>query len=303
MQQSLHDFMQVGIVHFMAYPNAITGEDYLNTISSIIEDDFFSAIEIKSAPNEKTADQARGLFESAGVTVGYSAHPILIKNQGNLNSLDEEERQRSVELMKYAIDEAYSFGAKNLAFFSGKDPGPDKREQAVGCLIRSIQEICKYANSKGDLEILLEPFDHQTDFRRLVGPSELAVEIAQEVRKVDPSFGLLVDLSHLPMLGESPKKALTTTKDFLKHAHIGNCMISDPKDPLYGDKHPRFGYQGSEIGIPELTEYLRSLLEIGYFEEGKNRLVAFEIKPGPGESSRAIIAQAKRTLRAAWQQV
>jgi sugar phosphate isomerase/epimerase len=303
MQQSLHDFMQVGIVHFMAYPNAITGVDYLSTISSIIEDDFFSAIEIKSAPDEKTAVQSRRLFESAGVTVGYSAHPILIKKQGNLNSLDEEERKRSVKLMKYAVDEAYYFGASNLAFFSGKDPGPERREQAVGCLIQSIQEICKYANSKGDLEILLEPFDHQTDFRRLVGPSELALEIAQEVRKVDPSFGLLVDLSHLPMLGESPKKALTTTKDFLKHAHMGNCMISDPKDPLYGDKHPGFGYKGSEIGTPELADYLRSLLEIGYLEEGKNRLVAFEIKPGPGESSRAIIAQAKRTLRAAWQQV
>jgi sugar phosphate isomerase/epimerase len=303
MRQSLHDFMQVGIVQFMAYPHAVSSEEYLRTISSIIEDDFFGAIEVKSAPDAETADQARRLFESAGVTVGYSAHPILIRNQGNLNSLDEEERQRSIDLMKGAIDEAYQLGAKNVALFSGKDPGPESRERAVGSLVESLQEICKYANSKGNLEILLESFDHQTDFRCLIGPSQLAVEVAQEVRKVDPSFGLMVDLSHLPMLGESPAKALTTTRDYLKHAHMGNCMIRDPKDPLYGDKHPRFGYKGSEIGIPELTEYLRSLLDIGYLEEGKNRVLAFEIKPAPGESSQAIIAQAKRTLRAAWQRV
>lgn len=64
------------------------------------------------------------------------------------------------------------------------------------------------------------------------------------------------------MLGETPKKTLTTTKDYLKHAHMGNCLIRDLNHPLYGDKHPRFGYPGSEIDVPELTEYLPYL--IGY---------------------------------------
>ncbi|RAS83648.1 sugar phosphate isomerase/epimerase family protein [Priestia endophytica] len=303
MRESLHDFMKVGIVHFMAYPQEQSSEDYLHTISSIIEDEFFGAIEIKSAPDEKTVEQARRLLESSGMTVGFSAHPILIRNKGNLNAIEEEERQRAVDLVKGAVDQAYQLGAKNLAFLSGKDPGFKDRERAVGCLIESIQEICKYVRSKGNLEILLEPFDHQTDFRCLIGPSELAVEVAHEVRKVDPSFGLMVDLSHLPMLGESSEKALTTTREYLKHAHMGNCLISDSNDPLYGDKHPRFGYPGSEIDIPELTEYLRTLLDIGYLEEGKHRTLSFEIKPSPGESSQAIITQAKRTLRAAWQRV
>ncbi|WP_235427082.1 sugar phosphate isomerase/epimerase family protein [Cohnella kolymensis] len=163
--------------------------------------------------------------------------------------------------------------------------------------------MCRYARSKGDLEILLEPFDHDTDFRCLIGPSELAVQVAQEVRKVDPTFGLMVDLSHLPMLRESPAQALTATKDYLKHAHIGNCLIRDKNDPVYGDKHPRFGYPGSEIGVPELAEYLRTLIDIGYLEKGKRRTLSFEIKPAPGESSEVVIAQAKRTLRAAWQRI
>ncbi|MFJ7513023.1 sugar phosphate isomerase/epimerase family protein [Peribacillus simplex] len=303
MLENLHNFMQVGIVHFMAYPNAISGEEYLHTLSTIIEDDFFSAVEIKSAPDEETAEQARRLLESSGVLVGFSGHPALIRNKADLNSIEKEERQRAVTLLKCAIDEAYQFGAKNFAFMSGKDPGQADREMAVGYLIESIQEVCQYARSKGDLEILLEPFDHQTDFQCLIGPSELAVEVAQEVRKVDPSFGLMVDLSHLPMLGETPEKALTTTRDYLKHAHMGNCLIDDSNNPLYGDKHPRFGYPGSEIDIPELTEYLRTLLNIGYLEEGKNRTLSFEIKPAPGESPKAIISQAKRKLRAAWLQI
>ncbi|MUG70005.1 sugar phosphate isomerase/epimerase family protein [Paenibacillus validus] len=303
MQRSLHNFMQVGIVHFMAYPHAKSSEEYVSTISSIIEDDFFGAIEITSAPDEATAEKASRLLESSGVTVGFSAHPILLANQANLNAMDEAERQRAVELVKGGIDHAYQFGAQNLGLLSGTDPGPEHREKAVGYLIESLQEICKYARSKGNLEISLELFDHETTFFRLLGPTRLGVEVAQEVRNVDPSFGLMIDLSHLPMLGESTEGALARTRDYINHAHMGNCLISDPKDPLYGDRHPRFGYKGSEIDVPQLTEYLRALLDIGYLEEGKDRVLAFEIKPAPNESSKAIIAQAKRTLRAAWQRV
>jgi sugar phosphate isomerase/epimerase len=303
MRQNLHDFMRVGIVHFMVYPQAKSKEHYLSTLASIVEDEFFGAVEITSPPDVETVEQANRLLESSGVTVGFSAHPILLSHQANLNAMDDEQRQRAVRLVKGAIDQAYQLGAMNLGLLSGKDPGVERREQAVGYLIESLQEICSYARSKGNLEISLELFDHQTDFCCLIGPSRLAVEVAKEVRKVDPSFGLMVDLSHLPMLGESPAKALYTTRDYLNHAHMGNCVIRDPNDPLYGDKHPRFGYKGGEIDVPELTEYLRALLDIGYLEEGKDRVLAFEIKPAPGESSRSIIAQAKRTLRAAWQRV
>jgi sugar phosphate isomerase/epimerase len=125
----------------------------------------------------------------------------LLSHQANLNAMDDEQRQRAVRLVKGAIDQAYQLGAMNLGLLSGKDPGVERREQAVGYLIESLQEICSYARSKGNLEISLELFDHQTDFCCLIGPSRLAVEVAKEVRKVDPSFGLMVDLSHQ---GESP---------------------------------------------------------------------------------------------------
>lgn len=303
MRQSLHDFMRVGIVQFMAYPQSKSAEYVLRSIASIVEDEFFDAIEITSAPDPVTEKQIRQLLESSGVMVGFSAHPALIANQADLNSLEEEERRRAVELVKEAVDDAYRLGASNLAFMSGKDPGDSRRDEALGSLIKSVQEICAYARSKGSLEILLEPFDHDTQFRCLIGQSRLAAEVAQEVRKVDTAFGLMVDMSHLPMLRETPKEALHAVKDYLKHAHMGNCLIRDPNHPLYGDKHPRFGYPGSENGVAELTEYVRTLLEVGYLEEGKGRTLSFEIKPEPGEFSEAIIAQAKRTLRTAWQRI
>ena len=52
--------------------------------------------------------------------------------------------------------------------------------------------------------------------------------------------------------------------------------------------------------MPQLVEFLRELFEIGYLGRGRRPVVAFQVKPMPRESSGAVIANAKRTLIAAW---
>ena len=114
------------------------------------------------------------------------------------------------------------------------------------------------------------------------------------------NFGLLVDLSHAPLLGEAPREALLPVKPYLVHAHVGNCFTADTDSPAYGDQHPRFSYPGSPNGVNELAEFLRALFEIGYLAEGKQPVVSFEVKPLPGESSEVVLADAKRTMNQAW---
>ena len=41
-------------------------------------------------------------------------------------------------------------------------------------------------------------------------------------------------------------------------------------------------------------------MKVGYIGEGKQNVVAFEVKPMSGESSEVVIANAKRTLMEAW---
>ena len=52
--------------------------------------------------------------------------------------------------------------------------------------------------------------------------------------------------------------------------------------------------------MAELRLFLKALLDIGYIGEGKQNVVAFEVKPQSGESSEVVIANAKRTLMEAW---
>ncbi|SIQ99471.1 MULTISPECIES: sugar phosphate isomerase/epimerase family protein [Peribacillus] len=300
MSENLHNSMKVGIVHFMAYPETMGGDGpTVETIKKIVQDDFFSGIEITSINNPEERKEATQILQSGGMTVGFGAQPILLRNKGNLNSFDEAERRRAIDLVKVGIDQAYEVNAAKLGFLSGAKPDT-QQDVALQLLTNSIKELCDYAKSKGDLVLSLETFDDETDKKCLIGSNKLAVEVAKEVRKVDPTFGLMLDLSHLPMQRETSSDALTVARDYINHAHIGNCYIKDTSDPAYGDQHPRFGYPGSEVDVSELAEYLRSLLEIGYIGEGIKNIVAFEVKPVGTESSDIVIAQSKRTLIDAW---
>jgi len=126
-------------------------------------------------------------------------------------------------------------------------------------LLSSIKEICDYAKSQGNLGISLEVFDREVDKRCLIGPANEAIMVAEEVRREFSNFGLLVDLSHLPLLNETLTQSITPIKDYLVHAHVGNCLLRDRKHPAYGDNHPRFGIEGEENDVQELAAFLRVL--------------------------------------------
>ncbi|MFC1900088.1 sugar phosphate isomerase/epimerase family protein [Chloroflexota bacterium] len=299
MKDSLHSYMKVGIVHFMAFPEATAGQELLDSIKRIAEDEFFSAIEITSIPSDLTGEIA-SLMKASKLVVGYGTQPILLGANLDLNSPESRQREAAVSRVKTAIDEACSLGVSRLAVLSGPAPTDEKREQAKKSLVDSLVQVCGYAKSKGNLGITLEVFDPDTDKKCLIGSTGDAVQVAREVRKVHPSFGLMIDLSHLPMQRESSEESLRTAKDYLVHAHIGNCVIKDKNHPAYGDKHPSFGIAGSENDVPELVMFLKALLDIGYIGAGKQNIVAFEVKPMSGETPEMVISNAKRTLIEAW---
>ena len=304
MQESMYKFMKVGLIHFMAYPQVMKGEGpIIETLQKIAEDDFFTAVEVSWIKDAKVRQKAKKLLEVSHLTVAYGAQPRLLVKKLNLNSFDEAERKEAVDEVKAGVDEAYEIGAKGLGFLSGKDPGEEKREKALDLLISSTKEICKYAQSKGNLMIALEVFDQEIDKKCLIGSADLAKRYAAEVRKEFDNFGLLVDLSHLPLLGESPTQAIMPVKDYLVHAHMGNCILKDKEHPGYGDQHPRFGIKGGENDVKELTEYLKVLLNIGFLNPQNPPIVSFEVKPLADESSEVVIANAKRVLREAWAEV
>jgi sugar phosphate isomerase/epimerase len=303
MNEPLIKYMKVGLIHFMAYPSTMKGEGpVLETVKKIALDDYFTAIEITTIKNDTVRKEVKQMLETSHMSIAYGGQPRLLTTGLNINDLHEEGRQAALKNLKEGIDEAYEMGASGFAFLSGKYP-EDKKEEAYQVLVSSTKELCAYAKSKGNMRIALEVFDYDVDKKSLIGPAELALRYVKEIRKEHSHFGLMVDLSHIPLLHETIEESLLPVKDYIIHAHIGNCVVKNADLPAYGDAHPRFGFPNGENDIEQITEYLRVLLKIGFLNEKTPPIVSFEVKPFGDEDPDIVVANAKRALNEAWAKV
>ena len=310
MQEPIDKYFHVGLIHPMAYPEVIKGEGpILETLKKILDDEYFGAVEVTWMKDDAVRVEAAKMLKCAHVDVIFAGQPPLLTQKLDLNAADEAERQKAIDQCKNSVDQAYELGAGILALLSGPDPGEADRAAATGRLADSLIQICKYAESKASdkpLTVSLETFDRTIDKKCLIGPTDEAVALAARVKAECGNFGLTVDLSHQPLLGESINHMVVKASEHLVHTHIGNCAMSDTASPAYGDQHPAFGCDGGENDIEEVADFLRCLIDIGFFKKElptSMPVVSFEVKPLAGEDSDIVVAGAKRVLNEAWARV
>lgn len=302
------DMMDLGIVHFMAYP-VIKDDDpqaILESAKSIAQDDFFQIMEVRPTQHPEVLEGLKSIAMSSHIKLGVGAQPPLLIGKLDINSLDDAERQKAVDAVKVGVDQSYEFGARICAFLSGPDNTED-RDSAMSALVDSCVELCQYSQSKaGDGEpvwLSLEQFDDTVDKCSLIGPTPRAVELCERVKEQVPNFGITQDLSHMPLLGEDPQEMLAPTVDHLIHVHVGNAAMADKDHAAYGDKHPGFGYPGSENTAEDLARFLETLIYVGYFDKElptDKPIVTFEVAPVGDENSELLIAGTKRAFHQAW---
>jgi sugar phosphate isomerase/epimerase len=299
---SIYRYMKPGIVHFKAFPQCMGGVGpILETMKQIAEDDFWTAIEVGWIKDTKVVDQVRLLLEAAHMEVCYACQPLLFSQKLSINHFDPVERGKAMAAMKNAITQGYHVGATSARVFSGKDPGPGKRTEAKKILIDSLLEICRFNKEMGDMKLFMKIFDQDIDKSFLVGPFEVAAEIAEAVSKEYPDFGVLADLSHFPLLREKPEEAIPLVDKFPMHFHIGNCVMHDRRDLLYGDLQPSFGVRNGELDTPDVRNYFRLLKQRGLIGPDKRPVMSVEVRPLLAhEYPELIIANAKRVIKEAW---
>ena len=302
MKEPWQNYTKIGICLFMAFPDILKGEGpILEAIQAIADDEFFDAIEVTWINDQETRKRAAEMLQLSHLSVGFAGQPPFLVTKQDLNALDDAKRQEAVAFGKEMIDQAKELGATKFGILSGPYPGDADRDKAVAAFIDSLKQLCQHAKDAGNIEVSLETFDRTIDKKCLIGYAADAVEVAEAVRKEHSNFGIMYDLSHLPLLGEDPKTALTTLKDFLNHIHIGNCAMRDPSHPAHGDAHPPFGIAGGENDVEEVAAFIRALFDVGYLGgSGPLPTVSYEVKPLAGQASSTTIAGAKRVLKEAW---
>ena len=301
------DLMDFGVVHPLVYLETRSDESkLLPTLHAVAADPWFGAVEIAPIGDPAIAKEARALLNAAALQVVHlPILPIIFDNLG-LGSEDEGARRAAKTRLQTLLDQALFFDAPLAMIAAPKDPGEKAREATVERFIQDVQDLCDYADahsSKRRLHLVLENFDRDVEKKRLIGPTVEAAAFANAVGR--DNFGLTIDLSHLPLLRETPAEALSTAAPHLLHVHIGNCVAAYPESPLYGDFHPRFGHPEGVNDVPEVVAFLDELHAIDFWKRTRERLgvtpiLSVELRPSEGESSAVILANGKRVFSRAW---
>lgn len=304
MTEKIQDYGTIGIVHFMMWKDTIRGEGNHRSVDTVLADPYFGGIEVTWIKNDAERARVAGLVKSTGKALAFGAQPVLLTQKLDLNHADEAERRRAVAAVVGVIPQAYELGARGLGVLSGKRVAPADKSHAMERLVKSLSEIAAELRKLGGIPLILETFDQLPYGKNcLIGPNQDAAAIAREVRKQFPSFGLMLDLSHLPLQGETPAHAWEVAGEFVIHAHIGNCVMDAPGHPMNGDEHPPFGDPAGRNGVPELVEYLRVLKNAAYLRQGGKNFLSFEVCIYGEWTQTTAVKHCQETLDAAWAQV
>ena len=298
MKDPVSKYFRIGLVAGMAYAPALKELGWAEITRRIAADDFFDVIEVNPLPDNESREAVRTVAGMGHLLLCQNAHGRLMAAGLNPNDPDEAGRMKAEAALIDGVDEAASLGISAMGMLAGKWT-PETRETCFGQLKKTVLNVCRCAQAKG-ITVELEVFDHDIAKKALLGPATLAARFAAEVRAEVNNFGLMVDLSHIPMTYETPAQVIPVLKPYITHLHMGNTVIFDPQAPAYGDEHPRFGFPGSENDVPQLTDFLRELRKNGFFDAEKPCTLTFEIKPWTDEDIDIVIANAKRTLNRAW---
>ena len=303
MEKSMRRYMRVGTILHVSYKQLGSGEGpILECLKKIVTDPYFEVVEVAHMKDAEVRKAAADMIARGHMTSSYGGQGRMLGAGLNINDLNEEGRQKALASLKKGIDEAYEMGVEDFAFLAGRYE-EETKEESFQALLKSTRELCEYAKSKGDMPVLCEVFDYDIAKKSLIGPVDMVKRYAETICAEYDNFGLMVDLSHIPMLHETIEESLLPVQQYIRHAHMGNTVIKSPECQAYGDEHPRFGFPNSENDVEELAAYLRLLLKIGFLNEKKRPIVSFEIKPFGEEDPEVCLANAKRTLDLAWELV
>jgi len=301
LKEDIREYARIGLVHHMLYPECTKDPDFhVETILEFIQRKDIESFDCYIPYGEKRRRKLIDRIKNCGKEVVYSLH-VFPSRKISLASLDPQEQGITRVVIKDQINLAAAIGATGFVFVSGADL-PESRGEAKKCFADFCKWFCSELKPHG-IDALLEPFDRVIDKKFLLGPIDECVGFLDSLSTEVNNIGFELDFAHLPLMGDNFEYSIFKTAPYLKRIHLGNCVLRNKNNPLYGDKHPPIGVEEGEIDIPELIVILRSLLKIGYLNKSRRGALILEMIPFPGKSVEYTIADSFERLIKAWEAV
>ena len=283
----IRNYCSLGINHHLIYPGVLDNAKlHEETLQALVQMNEFQVVDLSLPEDRIIRGRETVMLKQTGKEIIYN-FPLFFLGENDLdpNSDDPDIIERTLEKARQHLEYAAQAGAKYVTFASGIDQGISKREKLRE---NFIQYSCLFGKEaeKYKITALIEPFDRSIGKNLVIGPTREAVEYIKSLHELGIfNIALMVDMGHVPLMGDTFEEAIMLSLPYLHHIHIGNCVMKNPESTYYGDKHPPLGIDSGENDMPELEEFLSILLKSGYMENGGKRSVSIEMQPYPGVSS------------------
>jgi sugar phosphate isomerase/epimerase len=274
----------LGFVHHMLYPGYAADQAYhAGTVLALSGRDdigcFDCCLPVDPVQRKRAALGLRG----CGKQITYVNH-LFPAGKLSLGSADFAIQHIVKEFLKREVDAAAEIGADSFLFVSGADV-PDGRGDAVKRFGEVAVWLCGLLAEHG-LTGLLEPLDTGLDKRFLLGSTDDCVRFIEGLGV--QNLKLEVDMGHIPCLFETFEDSYRRAAKLLGRVHLSNCVLKDPGDPFFGDRHPSFFHPSGHLGLGDLVRVLRALREVGFIG-GENGHMVFEVNPLAGEDAEETV--------------
>lgn len=298
MTENIKEYAKLGLVHHLLYPECVKDMQYhANTLEAFIKRDDIEALDCCLPYNDEMRSRLAPQIKSCGKDVAYALH-LFPSRKISLSSLDIQEQAITKLILRDQIEMAASVGATGFVFVSGADI-PDNRPAAMKAFKDFCRWFCAELKPYG-ITALLEPFDRTIDKKYLYGPIKDCVELVEEISEEYDNIGIELDMAHLPLMFEGFEDAIEQCGKHIKRVHLGNCILKNKNNPLYGDMHPPMGIEDGEIDVPELTRILKALLKVGFLDKDDRKPLIMEMTPFPGKTPEYTVEETVKRLNAAW---
>jgi len=273
------DKVILGINHMFLYPESMTdGDVHTRTLQELSENPDVEALDCWVWGSH--AGEELAALKGCGKVINYNIGDRMGDTPIFPATEDPKERAYAMDILRRETDFALECGAKKIIFGSGRDV-PHDRTQARKRFEEFVLTWSEYLPD--DVWLMLEPVDWDIDKRALYGDLPGTCETVRNIRRAGfERLGILLDMGHIPIMYETLESASVMTSELLGHIHLGNCVLRNPANPLYGDRHPCWGAEDGEYDEKDGERFLQILRDIGYLSRGGAQTISFEMRPLTG---------------------
>ncbi len=275
--ENFREYISIGINHHLLCKFlALTAQDHCKTLLPILEDERFDVIDLWIVEEEPYKSEEINVIKNSGKQIIYNVgdraeNPIMYPT-----ATEPKARTYALDMFKSEIERGVEVGATKIVTSSGPQyPGTNK-EEANKALIDFYCELCDFIPK--ETLLLIEPTDTDFDKRFFLGSSSSCAKLVSDIHEEGyTNFASMIDMCHLPQLGETIPQAFHDLGSYMQHIHLGTCVVKDCNNPFYGDKHPGWGVLGTNWAEHEIADLIIQGFSTGYFSRESKGTASFEM--------------------------